>query len=272
MVQTDMLETVVRKGVEAAEALAALPAIATQDWCDRAAAILSEALEGAEVGIAIGQVNASNALQRMEAVGVAASSNHHGVIARRFAGGRGLGWEANGPWAARLADNAAPGWQASDGGHHWASIGRPEVIAGVVPVDLDGATDRMVFIEAGRAAGDAFSTPDVALLRGLLPALSHRVFKAFGPEPISAARMLTPREQEVLEHLTLGWSVKEIAEKLSRSPHTVHDYVKSLHRKLQASSRGGLIARALGHHGVEPGARRDSGKKPTARNGHVATV
>ncbi len=267
MVQTDVLEGVVRRSVEAAEALAALPAIATQDWCDRAAAILSEALDGAEIGVAIGQVGASNTLQRMEAVGVAAPSNHLGVIARRFAGGRGLGWEATGPWAARLAESNFPGWQTSDGGHHWSSIGRPEVLAGVVPVDIEASDDRVIFIEAGRPAGDAFTANDVALLRGLLPAVAHRVFKAFGPEPISAARMLTPREQEVLEHLTLGWSVKEIAEKLSRSPHTVHDYVKSLHRKLQASSRGGLIARALGHHGIEPGSRRDA-----TRNGHANAV
>lgn len=270
MVQTDVLESVVRRGVEAAEALAALPAIATQDWCDRAAGILSAALGGVELGIAIGQVGASNALQRIEAVGVSASSNHHGVIARRFASGRGLGWEASGPWAACLTSASAPGWQSSDGGHHWSSIARPEVLAGVVPVDMDAMDERVIFIEAGRASGEPFTPHDVALLRGLLPALAHRVFKAFGPEPISAARMLTPREQEVLEHLTLGWSVKEIAEKLSRSPHTVHDYVKSLHRKLQASSRGGLIARALGHHGIEPGARRGSQSRESHRNGHVS--
>ncbi len=269
MVQTDVLEGVVRRGVEAAEALASLPAIATQDWCDRAANILSSALGEVEIGIAIGQIGPSNVLQRMEAVGVAASPNHHGVIGRRFANGRVLGWNATGPWSARLSESAFPGWQTSDGGHHWSSIGAQEVVAGIVPVDLEARDDRQVILEAGRPAGEAFTPEDVALLRGLLPALSHRVYKAFGPEPISAARMLTPREQEVLEHLTLGWSVKEIAEKLSRSPHTVHDYVKSLHRKLQASSRGGLIARALGHHGIEPGTRRDATRRDGARNGHA---
>jgi hypothetical protein len=28
----------------------------------------------------------------------------------------------------------------------------------------------------------------------------------------------------------------------------VHDYVKSMHRKLNASNRGALVARALGYH------------------------
>ena len=41
--------------------------------------------------------------------------------------------------------------------------------------------------------------------------------------------------------------MREIADALERSPHTVHDHVKSLHRKLNASSRGELIARTLGH-------------------------
>lgn len=58
---------------------------------------------------------------------------------------------------------------------------------------------------------------------------------------------MTDREQDVLERLILGRSVREIAEELGRSPHTVHDHVKSLHRKLDASSRGELVARALGH-------------------------
>jgi DNA-binding CsgD family transcriptional regulator len=58
---------------------------------------------------------------------------------------------------------------------------------------------------------------------------------------------LTDREQEILDHLILGHSVRVIAERLGRSAHTVHDHVKNLHKKLDASSRGELIAKALGH-------------------------
>lgn len=57
---------------------------------------------------------------------------------------------------------------------------------------------------------------------------------------------LTQREQTILDHLVLGKSVRVIAEHIGRSPHTVHDHVKNLHRKLNATSRGQLIARALG--------------------------
>jgi DNA-binding CsgD family transcriptional regulator len=46
--------------------------------------------------------------------------------------------------------------------------------------------------------------------------------------------------------LTLGYSIREIAELLHLSHHTVQDHVKHLHSKLDASNRGELVARALG--------------------------
>ena len=64
--------------------------------------------------------------------------------------------------------------------------------------------------------------------------------------------LLTSAELGVLDHLLRGRSVKDIAAIMSRSPHTIHDHVKSLHRKLGASSRGELIVRALGLVPDEP--------------------
>jgi DNA-binding CsgD family transcriptional regulator len=58
---------------------------------------------------------------------------------------------------------------------------------------------------------------------------------------------LTEREHAVLDLLIEGHSVRVIAEKLGRSAHTVHDHVKNLHKKIQASSRGELIAKSLGY-------------------------
>ncbi|MDF1808903.1 MAG: helix-turn-helix transcriptional regulator [Phycisphaerales bacterium] len=58
---------------------------------------------------------------------------------------------------------------------------------------------------------------------------------------------LTDREHEILDQLILGLSVRQIAENLNRSTHTVHDHVKNLHKKLHASSRGELIAKSLGY-------------------------
>ena len=80
----------------------------------------------------------------------------------------------------------------------------------------------------------------------LVPLLSSKAHVAL--EHVQSPKAwLTHREQEVLEELILGHSVRVIAERMERSAHTVHDHVKNLHKKLGASSRGELIAKALGY-------------------------
>jgi DNA-binding NarL/FixJ family response regulator len=55
---------------------------------------------------------------------------------------------------------------------------------------------------------------------------------------------LTPRAVQTLILLRRGHSEKQVAKELGISPNTVHAYVKELHRKLQVSSRGELLAKA----------------------------
>ncbi|HEX4383375.1 MAG TPA: helix-turn-helix transcriptional regulator [Myxococcales bacterium] len=59
------------------------------------------------------------------------------------------------------------------------------------------------------------------------------------------APLLPPRLSEVLTLLSRGLSEKQIAAELSLSAHTVHDYVKALHRRFGVRSRGELLAAAL---------------------------
>jgi len=59
-----------------------------------------------------------------------------------------------------------------------------------------------------------------------------------GAEPRS---WLTEKERVVLEQFVRGDSVVEIAKSLGRSRYTVHDHVKSLHRKLGVHSRATLV-------------------------------
>jgi DNA-binding NarL/FixJ family response regulator len=70
------------------------------------------------------------------------------------------------------------------------------------------------------------------------------------PVPPSAARDLglTPRETEVLGHLAVGETDREIAEALFISKKTASVHVSNLLRKLDASSRieAGRIGRAHG--------------------------
>lgn len=61
--------------------------------------------------------------------------------------------------------------------------------------------------------------------------------------------MLDPlnlREVKVLDALTHGKTIAEIAGEMNRSTHTVRDYLKSMHKKIGASNRAELIARATG--------------------------
>ncbi len=60
----------------------------------------------------------------------------------------------------------------------------------------------------------------------------------------NAISRLPPRLKQTLDALTIGLSEKQAARKLRLSRHTVHDYVKELHRRFDVSSRGELLAAA----------------------------
>lgn len=86
---------------------------------------------------------------------------------------------------------------------------------------------------------------EAALCKTLFEALATRAARGL-PSSTSAIRWLTKREAEVMDQLVLGYSIREIADILSLSHHTVQDHVKHLHTKLEANNRGEVVARALG--------------------------
>ncbi|MBI3437798.1 MAG: response regulator transcription factor [Proteobacteria bacterium] len=55
---------------------------------------------------------------------------------------------------------------------------------------------------------------------------------------------LTPREQDVLTHLAVGNSNKEIARKLGVSPNTVKTQIASLYQKLEVQRRTQAVQKA----------------------------
>src|SRR5690606_30838742 len=69
----------------------------------------------------------------------------------------------------------------------------------------------------------------ITTLAGVFPILSHRSQIALSRVSNPKA-WLTDREQEILDQLIEGHSVRVIADKLGRSSHTVHDHVKNLHK------------------------------------------
>lgn len=51
------------------------------------------------------------------------------------------------------------------------------------------------------------------------------------------ALLLTPREKEVMEHLSRGLSYKEIAHQLDVSHETVKMHLKNIYRKLSVQNK-----------------------------------
>lgn len=241
-----------------AGALSELPAVATQDWVEVAARTLSGMDPHCRVGVAIAHVEQSGQVRAIEAVGAhasAAETEHMADSKSEMLGLRlrierltdlGLPIPAEGLQRGLAASADELGsWRDGPLGRVWNPSGLERLLVGVAPTGRQGA-DRvlLVFVGLGHAPS---GTPraNARTLAALIPLLARRAWKALPPAgPIS---WMTDREQDVLNRLILGKSVRNIADELGRSPHTVHDHVKSLHRKLNASSRGELVARALGH-------------------------
>jgi DNA-binding NarL/FixJ family response regulator len=63
---------------------------------------------------------------------------------------------------------------------------------------------------------------------------------------------LTPREQEVLDHLAKGFLYKEIADALGISYDTVHAHIRRIYEKLQVRSRTEAVAKHLNYGSSAP--------------------
>jgi DNA-binding NarL/FixJ family response regulator len=57
--------------------------------------------------------------------------------------------------------------------------------------------------------------------------------------------MLTPREVEVLHHLSRGLSYTQVALTLGVSPNTVTSHVKNAYRKLDVHTAAAAVMRAV---------------------------
>lgn len=251
---------------ELAERVTHLPAVATLDWCDRAAQCLV-GLPGAKVtGVMLATLGTASGdagrILDLEAAGFASpaadpgSREHLLWLRSRTETLRSVGWSPS-PGETFRTPVALP-LSELPGGSTWRSGQLGQMVGD--PAGLEIAIGHLALgdMVAGRTltvlclCEQAAAASVAGLIRAVLPVLGRRALVAIGPDRSTRNHWLSPREQLVLELLTLGRSVREIADELGRSPHTVHDHVKSLHRKLHANSRGELVARALGHRGPPP--------------------
>jgi len=75
------------------------------------------------------------------------------------------------------------------------------------------------------------------LLRRMRPAAPE-------PEPVAVAVALSPREQEVLQHIARGLAYAEIARLQGVTVHTVQTHIKKLYGKLAVHSRSEAVFEA----------------------------
>jgi len=129
--------------------------------------------------------------------------------------------------------------------HHYLGRGITDRLFVVMPVNED--VESYFMFDRLRDQPD-FTPRDLEIasyaLRSLgwlnrLIHLSHGQLVADAP--------LTPTERGVLKHLLGGSAEKIIAEAMGQSPHTTHQYVKTLFRKFNVRSRAELTALWLGH-------------------------
>jgi DNA-binding CsgD family transcriptional regulator len=238
------------------ERVSRLPAIATLDWCDHAAGCLAELSKALHTCVMISTIDIDGRIRDIEAIGFATDRSHDATrtsdLRCRAEGWDQLGvrrFDIEGGASTVIAEEiGGDRWATAPIGRTWSEMGAQRSVISISPLGPAKNGRCLVAIVATPAATQAQT---LALeIRAILPVLMRRALMAIGPDRTRRNNWISPKELDVLDQLVLGKSVREIAKAMDRSPHTVHDHVKSLHRKLGASSRGELIARALGHHSV----------------------
>jgi len=238
-----------------------LPAVPTLDWCERAAGAMTSLAPRSIARVWL--VVATHTGVVLDSGDIGAADGRVDGAPRPIRGtlphGTSLGWwipSDNAPLrcrSARIDEVRTPSDPDAPRDRWWAAQAVELRIVGIAPIEPP-EYGRHLAVEIGWAGtGAVESGTCVVQLEAVLRELSRRAYMAFGPEPGGPANRVTDREHAVLDMLALGHSVREIADTLARSPHTVHDHVKSLHRKLRVSTRGELIARSMGYMSATTG-------------------
>jgi len=99
------------------------------------------------------------------------------------------------------------------------------------------------------APAESILTAIDELLSGGAPmngGIARRVLEMFAKTSLPKSEYgLTPREKEILQLLVDGFTMREIADKLFVSYHTIDTHQKNIYVKLHVHSRSGAVAKAL---------------------------
>jgi DNA-binding NarL/FixJ family response regulator len=74
--------------------------------------------------------------------------------------------------------------------------------------------------------------------------IARKVVGSFQVRPEMYGEKLSEREMEVLDHLSTGLRMKDIADRLNVSPNTVRTHVRHIYEKLQVQSRTEALNKA----------------------------
>lgn len=247
--------------VNLTESLCALPGVPTVDWLNRAAAklvcsVIPSATVVALVSLdkrgVVGEIFALGLAGRTPLVESSGKRGHASDAAGTLHEWRCLSESLIGAhWSPSAMQTALPWgvitehahWKDGQQAPFWRALGTPSILSGAAWVDE--VRGHAAIIHRAIAQVPFWPEhPDTMSASAVLVARLLR--RVFGSGSYDTSKWLTPAEAQVLDELIRGKSERQIALDLSRSPHTIHDYVKSLHQKLGARTRGALIARAVG--------------------------
>jgi two-component system NarL family response regulator len=76
------------------------------------------------------------------------------------------------------------------------------------------------------------------------PRIARKIIQEFQSPHAEEENPLTAKEANIVRHVEQGLTYKEIGERLSISPHTVHTHIKNIYEKLQAKGRRDALKRA----------------------------
>jgi DNA-binding CsgD family transcriptional regulator len=258
MMADDDLDRYVSQGVELAMHVAQLPAIPTATWCRDAARTIAPIGDYQRALVAVARTSRDGMLiEEVISAGVHVPGGHAEHMEESLLRLRRVAWlppqsapDMNKSWATAIDADAMRRTQAAG----WNLSVSPWIVVAAAPFG-EACDGHVLIVAVGASDASAARSAMVPTVRALASLLAKRARVALGC-PDQPIRWISPREQQVLELLIEGMSVKEIGESLGRSPHTITDHLKSLHRKLEANSRGELVSKALGRHSSRGGVAR----------------
>ena len=237
--------------------IARLPSAPTFDWTTQAAKSLAQLSEHTSFGVIIAQHDRITNRLTTESTGVCIhtlneiSSEHQArcPLDRLGSSAFNLTPEQLTAGCVVPASTLLPKWTLSPTSDPWTANTPLQTLAAFAPIvpSTQPKTQALALLILACPSPSSLKPVNPEILAAALAAMAYKASDAIRCDSTGTPVWLTQREQVILDHLIIGRSVRAIAESIGRSPHTVHDHVKNLHRKLNASSRGQLIANALGH-------------------------